>query len=481
MPRRELTDALSPILVKEFRQGVRGHAFTGAFLLLHVLMVLAMALSLIDPGARQMSPIFWFLLVIPICIVVPLSGMQAISAEAALKTLEPMLLTRLSPRAIVFGKWVSLVAQDLILMISVLPYFLLRYFLGGLSFAEETWLAVAFAVVAVVSSALTVGLSATGFSTFFRWIAGFPLLGLTATAITAFLSPASRAMVPLSGWTLLLAVGLCGLTVLLTIEGGAWHVAPAADRSSARARTAVLAWIPFVAFVLRRPMARELDETMIWTMALLGLVIVGSLCEPQSTIPSVYRPFFGRGFVRRLAGGVLAPGWAAGVVFTLLVVGTAAGALRPAEKTLASLGFILAVSAQLVLPIAVAAWVPMRRLRPLLAYLALQALSLLIGGIAPFAEEIDAPSLRDVAVWLVPMSPVVGFIVERTNPDLTPYTIDSLSVLAACAVIGIALVRAAVALRAAARLVRGHAVEPAGPLSIAPSSSEVPVERVANL
>ena len=45
---RDLSDLLSPILVKEVRQGVRGQVFSGSCLLLQVLMLLVMAVALTE-------------------------------------------------------------------------------------------------------------------------------------------------------------------------------------------------------------------------------------------------------------------------------------------------------------------------------------------------------------------------------------------------------------------------------------------------
>jgi len=60
--------------VKEFRQGLRGNIFTGAFLLLHGLLVLAMAIGLVSLDASAIAGMFWTLVIATTAGLVPLSG-----------------------------------------------------------------------------------------------------------------------------------------------------------------------------------------------------------------------------------------------------------------------------------------------------------------------------------------------------------------------------------------------------------------------
>jgi ABC-type transport system involved in multi-copper enzyme maturation permease subunit len=479
---RNASDMLSPILVKEFRQGVRGNIFTGAFLLLHGLMVLTMCLMLIEPSASQgMTAMFWVLLGLPVGVLIPLSGMQAVSSETTLKTLEPMLLTRLSPRGIVFGKWASLAVQNLILLVSIAPYFLLRYFLGGLQIAEEFRGIVVLVASSTVVTAVTVGLSAFNLSVFFRWLAFIPLMNMAFGVAVGLLANQWTAMGPTSYAAPALNVGLAVLTMLVMIEAGAWQIAPAADRSSAVARGAMLLWLPIVGLTLDNLHSRVRTPVALWTGLLLLLVVLGTLCEPQSTIPGVYSRYFARGWLRRLAGLLLAPGWPSGVLFAIVTSVGACFALQSAHRDLTSPEVILATVAQILLPLVLMPHITFPRLRPAAWYLIIQIASFSAGAMAPFGSELESPTLAHAAAWLVPLSPIMGLVMESEQPELTPVAVDTLSVIVACGIILLTLVQAVRALRRSVQLVRRSAPEAAG-ASVPAAEDAAPADpRVANL
>lgn len=476
------SDLLSPILVKELRQGVRGHVFTGAFLLLHGLMVLTLCVSLIEPSASQgMTVMFWLLLALPVGVLIPLSGMQAVSSESVLKALEPMLLTRLKPRGIVFGKWASLAVQNLILIVSIAPYVLLRYFLGGIQIADELWGLVVLVIGAGVVTAITVGLSAFGLSVFFRWLVCLPLLNAVSTLVISMFSDQWTALGGSSVTSPALGAGLAALTMLVMMEAGAWQIAPAADRSSSLARAAMLLWLPVVAVTLSATHNRVRAQVALWTGLLLLLVVLGSLCEPQSTIPSVYSRYFARGRLRRAAGWLLAPGWASGVIFAAVAAASACFALRPAHRDLTSPEVMLAIGGQLFLPLAILPYLTFPKLRRVAWYLILQLASFGAGAVAPFASGLGAAALAHAGAWLMPLSPIMSLAMESEQPELTPAAVDALSMIVAGAAVVLALAQAVRTLRRTMKMARRSS--PQAPGTSEAETPPVPVaqKRVANL
>jgi hypothetical protein len=415
-------------------------------------------------------------------VLIPLSGMQAVSSETTLKTLEPMLLTRLSPRGIVFGKWASLAVQNLILLVSIAPYFLLRYFLGGLQIAEEFQGIVVLVASSAVVTAVTVGLSAFSLSVFFRWLAFLPLMnmsfglvvGLMASQWTTAGGSSSYAAAALN-------VGLAFLTMLVMIEAGAWQIAPAADRSSAVARGAMLLWLPIVGLALDSVHSRVRNPVALWTGLLLLLVILGALCEPQSTIPGVYSRYFARGWLRRLAGVVLAPGWASGVLFAIVTAVGACFALQSAHRDLTSPEVILATIAQILLPLVLMPHITFPRLRPAAWYLIIQIASFSGGALAPFGSGIESPTLAHAAAWLVPLSPIMGLAMESEQPELTPIAVDTLSVIVAGGIILLTLAQATGALRRAVAMVRRASPEVSASVPAATDPAAPADPRVADL
>ena len=164
-PPADFADWLSPMLVKELRQGVRTRVFVFLFILLQVFMLLDLSLSLLvaatGSDASEGTVFFWIMVAVPVLLILPLSGLNAIGGEIRGNTLELIFLTRLTAFRIVLGKWFALFAQALLLVCAVLPYLVLRYFMGGVNLASELLLL----GTMLVGSALLTAL-ATAFSAF---------------------------------------------------------------------------------------------------------------------------------------------------------------------------------------------------------------------------------------------------------------------------------------------------------------------------
>src|SRR5438309_1669501 len=110
----DFADWLSPMLVKELRQGVRNRLFVTTFILLQGAMLLTMAMTLLDAGDGSRSDstmFFWGILGVGILVILPLGGLNAIGGELKANTLELIFLTRLTALRIVAGKWLAILAQ----------------------------------------------------------------------------------------------------------------------------------------------------------------------------------------------------------------------------------------------------------------------------------------------------------------------------------------------------------------------------------
>ena len=139
-------DWLSPMVVKELRQGMRSRIFVAAFYLTQLLMILSTVFGLIAASRTEnvpsdlfgfLSGLFWFMVSVPLLFVMPLLGFGALHTEMKAGTLELVFLTRLSAWRIVAGKWTALMAETLLLVCAILPYVILRYFLGGVNIIED--------------------------------------------------------------------------------------------------------------------------------------------------------------------------------------------------------------------------------------------------------------------------------------------------------------------------------------------------------
>ena len=74
---------------------------------------------------------------VPTLLIIPISALNAIGSEIRGNTLELIFLTRLTALRIVVGKWFALFAQSLLLVCAVLPYLVLRYFMGGVNLTSR--------------------------------------------------------------------------------------------------------------------------------------------------------------------------------------------------------------------------------------------------------------------------------------------------------------------------------------------------------
>ena len=133
---KDFSEKFSPVLVKELRQGMRAHSFSVLFLIVQIilgLIVFGLALSRDTDGSGEtMSRFMIGLYAIAVTIVQPLRGMTALHSEIRGNTIDLLVLTKLSAWRITFGKWCSLFAQSLLLLVTLVPYIIMRYFFGGM-------------------------------------------------------------------------------------------------------------------------------------------------------------------------------------------------------------------------------------------------------------------------------------------------------------------------------------------------------------
>ncbi len=118
----DFPDRLSPMLVKELRQGLRARVFVVPFMIMHALLALAalrMSTSGVSPGS---AGAMWAPLIIVVVFGLPLRNLQSLSDERELNTMDTLVLTNMSAWRIVVGKWLSTLALSALVVLSVIPY-----------------------------------------------------------------------------------------------------------------------------------------------------------------------------------------------------------------------------------------------------------------------------------------------------------------------------------------------------------------------
>ncbi len=332
----DFDDRLSPMLVKELRQGLRAKTFVSVFLglqaLLAFVLLIAAGAAAPERAGSAISSIIFFFFSLAVLVVQPLRGIGALHTEIKGNTIDLMVLTRLSAWRIVLGKWVAIVSQSGLLLVAIAPYLILRYFFGGMNlFAELLLLALIF-FTSAVCTAVTVGISAVS-SILVRGLA--PLAGvlflLGTIPAMAFgndfqdLVAACSLDTPVSRWGVLTYLLVGSYLAWSTLGLGASMIAPMAENHSTLRRLIAMGMVVLCGLIGR---IDSVDDELVVIMVVLVCIpaISLALTEPFFLLPPITRPFAKRGAPGLVAGRFLYPGWPSGVLFTfaLTVLATAA-------------------------------------------------------------------------------------------------------------------------------------------------------------
>jgi len=342
----DFSDKLSPMLVKELRQGMRARSFTMLFLGFQILM----AFILLTTGASfdsdnagaASSGIIFTLFSIAVLGIQPMRGASALSSEITANTIEMMVLTRLSAWRIVFGKWIAIVGQSALILTTIIPYLILRYFFGGMNLLGEMVFLVLIFLTSMALTAVMVGLSATSTKLARALpVVGFILLmnvvpdylfrrGLGSGMAFFALSDWNSRIVVFSYVVFIAYLGWCSLS------NGTSAIAPAAENHSTIRRLVALVLAVIVCVAGHHPYL-EPELVMAFLAFILAPAFITALTEPAIILPPVCQPFLKRGLPGKLAAAFLLPGWPTGVFFTLLLavisVGGIVGAALPSPPS----------------------------------------------------------------------------------------------------------------------------------------------------
>jgi hypothetical protein len=385
-------DRINPIVIKELRQGLKSRSFLISFVGLQVAMIISMFIyitSAVSPlgDLSGADVFFWVMLNILFLLLMPLRSFQALYEEINGKTLELLFLTRMTSWNISFGKWVALVTQALLMVAAILPYFVLRYFLGSIDIPLNLFALAITLLTTMVLMAVGVGLSCVT-SKLLRvlmMIGGAGMLWTTGMSIFAMFS--FGGMMGMSSpdypgiWAWLGILAGATLAIVYFVEYGASRIAPPAENHARRKRG-----IGFLVFVLFLIMAlvEEDGEVMMAALFFLVPMMVGAMCEPLHKIPGAYRSRMEIPGIKWL----LLPGWPSGLLFTaalMFLLSTSAFFMEGDEDILFFFTLLFNV---LVLPYVVIRLIPWLQHKPLVAYFAFQVISFLVSMMFMVLNEI---------------------------------------------------------------------------------------------
>lgn len=458
--RSDFGDWLSPMLVKELRQGMRSRIFVTAFYLTQVLMILSTVFSLLAASTANGAPgnvfgflnwLFWFMISVPLLFVMPLLGFGALHAEMKARTLELVFLTRLSAWRIVSGKWAALMAETLLLVCSILPYVILRYFLGGMDILEDLQGLFFLVVGSALLTAATLAMSPYE-SKLLRalFVLGLifvfqSLIGLLF-AWAAFSGGGASSGSSMATWQVyVILLAFVPAFILLALEIAASRIAPPAENHAARKRLIgvyLLVIVPVLALIV--PNGSGLHGI---SLLLLAVVIIDGLAEPIERLSAVRRPFAGMGEIGRALGLFFSPGWASASWYILLVAGLGAvmlysqSHLDDPKEVLEYVSYL----GMLVFPAAL-----IRLFRPSTQYFLALYIGLhgLFAAVTFFVGMMSGISSEPLTRWICPI-PNCVFLLSLTDQVTGPQALEFLRFtgLVTAGSLGILLVRGMTPLR----------------------------------
>lgn len=157
--------------VKELRQGLRARKFVIPFLAIHIFMIAGCAyeyLFVLREGQAvgdsdwvgEHGFLFWSVAYVMLLFVIPVTRFFDLQQEFNGRNAELLLISGLSRWRIVRGKWLMSMALSGLIFISIMPYLLLRYFLGGFELTQHLLMALGLLLNNAAFTSLVIGASA---------------------------------------------------------------------------------------------------------------------------------------------------------------------------------------------------------------------------------------------------------------------------------------------------------------------------------
>lgn len=316
----DFKDWISPIIVKELRQGMRTRLFTAAFIVLQGFMVLFVMIGFAEGGGSSAgtSGFFWFLISITLLLVMPLRGFAALSSEIRLNTMDLIALTRMSSWRIAAGKWAALVSQTMLITVGVLPYVVLRYFFGGVNPINELFFLGLILIVSCVLSAAMVGLSS--FPNFLVRALIAIAASIAAISMSFGFGEITNETIefddPNFRWAVLAFLTMSAFLTYYFLAMGATRIATEADNYSTLKR---LTSILVVGIILLLPLIPGIDPEPSYVISaiLIAFLALDALTEAPSGVRSLHLPFNRKGVFGYVMQFFLTPGWFSGVFYIL--------------------------------------------------------------------------------------------------------------------------------------------------------------------
>lgn len=331
---------LPPAVVKEIRQGLRSPAFMITLVLFPVALSLLFIFGFITDqkgnpffGAETITGIFWLIISLALVTVLPLRALQSIRGEIHSRTSDLLVLTKLTPWRIVWGKWCSFMAQCLLLICTLLPFAFVRYYYGSIDLVSDFYWAAILLTGCASLTAIAIWVSGTHIALRIPFMLGLLLISLMMLSIimnSKYIIDADQAWY-IFGIIIYLLLAAIPLFLILASR---WLSLPS-DNVSKRLRLCTLIYLlPCASFwFLYRDMDSEWIATyMVASGVFVAFVFILELTTPLSFLPPHVATGKSR-LINSLKNIFLVPGFFSAAMFTLLftVLITATGAIGITE------------------------------------------------------------------------------------------------------------------------------------------------------
>ncbi|MCC9643643.1 ABC transporter permease [Rhodopirellula sp. JC740] len=339
----KLGDTFNPILIKETRQALKSRQFVVTF---SVLLVAAFAWTVVgslmlmpqiytSPSAPRLLLGYYFVLAVPMLLIVPLAAYRSLEAEIDDGTLELLSITSLSPWQIVLGKLASASLQMMLYLITLFPCVAYAYTLRGIDLPT-----VGLIMAMLTASGLLLTVVALSFAPLARGRTGrisTLLVVLMVLMLAEYIVGAGAVGLILygnpmdAGWTAFAFIGsllaaTCISHLLLTTTAA--QLTPESENRSSGIRWSLLiltaTLIALCTFAMEWRFSVDSEEGIfLWfpvTLLLAGLwTAAGSMMAAESSAltPRIQRELPGN-FLSRLTLTFFTPGPATGLVFASL-------------------------------------------------------------------------------------------------------------------------------------------------------------------
>ncbi|MEZ0298447.1 MAG: hypothetical protein ACAI35_18515 [Candidatus Methylacidiphilales bacterium] len=335
LTRREWSDYLHPCTMLAARRAVRNYGFVMSFFGLQILMTAATVMSLMAPllpadmGGLEtwrglilsaQGPGFWSFAMPAFLLILPFSGLTALNHEIKSGMTELMLMTRLTPFRIVYGAWIALAIQAVLMACTMLPFGLLRYYITGSNPVEDVLTLAALVVAGSTFSAFTVALSTVQYplgriAGAFMMLIHCLVLVMMATNNAIFRSAPMWGVPlppPVDFGLLLVLLGGCITGTLAALGHGAMGLGSASYNVSHIARLSALAMTPFLLVAVWLNIE---THTLLRVSCLVGALMFVPMLLDDMRHPQGHRPLVltARTWWQRLQ----LPGWQAGAWWVL--------------------------------------------------------------------------------------------------------------------------------------------------------------------